>query len=179
MVLGVDKLLEMVKEKKLVENLCDRELDNPEGAGFDLRISELYKVVGDGFLGIEERKTPEMELVAKFEEGKKTEVVIKPGEYYVLQTMEKVNLPKDMIGLFRPRATLFRFGVTLFTGKVDPGYCGPLNFGIMNNGNTDFRLEMGARIAFAIFHKVDGKTGLYRGQWQGGRVTTEAKEKQV
>ena len=36
-VVGVDRLLQLVKEKKLVENLAERELTNPEGAGFDIR----------------------------------------------------------------------------------------------------------------------------------------------
>ena len=49
MIIGVKKLLELVKEKKLVENLSERELKNPEGAGFDIRIGELYKVKGKGF----------------------------------------------------------------------------------------------------------------------------------
>ena len=38
MILGPAKLLELVHKKKLVEGLSDRELTNPEGAGFDLRL---------------------------------------------------------------------------------------------------------------------------------------------
>jgi hypothetical protein len=30
-----------------------------------------------------------------------------------------------------------------------------------------------------MFSEVKGDSNLYRGQWQGGRVTTEKKEKQV
>jgi hypothetical protein len=37
MILGPVLLLKLVKEKKLVEHLAERELTNPEGAGFDLR----------------------------------------------------------------------------------------------------------------------------------------------
>ncbi len=39
--IGTKELLKLVKKKKLVENLCDRELQNPEGTGFDLRIVHL------------------------------------------------------------------------------------------------------------------------------------------
>ena len=56
MILGIKKLHELVKEINLVEGLCEREMNNPEGAGFDLRLGEVYELVGDGFLGIEERK---------------------------------------------------------------------------------------------------------------------------
>lgn len=58
MILGVSELLRLVREKKLVENLSERELTNPEGAGFDLRIGALYRVNGKGFLGVTERETP-------------------------------------------------------------------------------------------------------------------------
>ena len=51
MVLGPKKLLQLVKTKKLVENLSERELTNPEGAGFDLRLGEVYKISGNAFLG--------------------------------------------------------------------------------------------------------------------------------
>jgi hypothetical protein len=40
-------------------------------------------------------------------------------------------------------------------------------------------LEMGARLIHAQFHAVSGASNLYRGQWQGGRVTTGGTEKQV
>jgi hypothetical protein len=38
-------------------------LKNPEGAGFDLRVGEIYKIKGKGFLGVEERETPNAEKV--------------------------------------------------------------------------------------------------------------------
>ena len=59
MVLGIKELLKLVKESNLVENLSERELTNPEGAGFDLRLGELYKLQGGkAFLGEFERETP-------------------------------------------------------------------------------------------------------------------------
>jgi len=87
MVIGIKKLLELVKEKDLVQNLSQRELKNPEGAGFDLRIGELYKIKGRGFLGIEQRETPEMELIAKYEEGKIIKVELEPRTYYAMKTI--------------------------------------------------------------------------------------------
>ncbi|PIW95263.1 MAG: hypothetical protein COZ85_00805, partial [Candidatus Moranbacteria bacterium CG_4_8_14_3_um_filter_34_16] len=70
MILGIKKLHELVKEQKLVENLCEREMNNPEGAGFDLRLGEVFEIEGDGSLGIEERQTPEIKSVAKFNPDK-------------------------------------------------------------------------------------------------------------
>jgi len=38
---------------------------------------------------------------------------------------------------------------------------------------------MGARFVHIQFSEVKGGGSMYRGQWQGGRVTTKKKEKQV
>ena len=40
-------------------------------------------------------------------------------------------------------------------------------------------IELGARIVHILFYEVKAGGTLYRGQWQGGRVTAAKKEKQV
>lgn len=179
MVLGVEELLKLVKEKEIVKNLSERELKNPEGAGFDLRIGELYEVQGGGFLGIEERETPEMKLVAKYEKKENLKIEIKPHTYYTLKTVESVNMPDDLLAIMTPRSTLFRSGIYIFGGQTPPGYKGGLTMGLYNFRNEKFYLEMGARVVHIMFFEVKGKSNLYRGQWQGGRVTTDKKERQV
>jgi deoxycytidine triphosphate deaminase len=179
MVLGVKKILELVREKKLVENLSERELKNPEGAGFDLRVGELYKISGRGFLGVEERETPEMELIAKYEEEKVVKVGLEPSVYYALKTIENVNMPDDLLAIMTPRSTLFRSGVYIFGGQAPPGYKGGLVMGIYNFRDVPFELEMGSRVVHIMFFQVEGESNLYRGQWQGGRVTTQKRENQV
>ncbi len=179
MILGVSELLRLVREKNLVENLSERELTNPEGAGFDFRIGVLYCVKGRGFLGIKDRETPEIEEVISYSSTEKRSITLEPNVYYLMKTVEKVNTPLNIAILFRPRSTLYRSGIALFTGNVSPGYVGELNFGIMNIRNESFVLEMGARVCHAMFYKVTGETNAYRGQWQGGRTTTDGKEKQV
>lgn len=182
MVVGQSELKKLVREKKLVENLSERERKNPEGAGFDIRVGEVYQISGDGFLGVDDRKTPKEKLVAKYKNGKKTRFSVKPGEFYLVKTIEKVNTPRDMTIYTFARSTLFRSGITLLLTQTAPGYSGQLVFGLKNLGPCDFVLELGARIAHIQFHKVSEETSeknLYRGQWQGGRVATKRKERQV
>ena len=70
-------------------------------------------------------------------------------------------------------------GLMIFTANVSPGYKGELVFGIINLGLCEIKIELGSRVVYAMFFEVKGKSNLYRGQWQGGRVTTKKKEKQV
>lgn len=180
MVLGVDKLIELVQKEKLVEGLCERELTNPEGAGFDLRMGEIFSIKGEGFLGIENRNTPDLEKIAEFHDKKEEEFfTFEPGKYYLITTIEKVNLSSSLIAFIVSRTTLFRSGIALFNGAVSPGYSGKLTFALCNLGQQNIKVALGARIVHITFQQVEGSSNLYRGQWQGGRVTTEGEEKQV
>jgi deoxycytidine triphosphate deaminase len=179
MILGIKELHRLVKEDNLVENLCEREQNNPEGAGFDLRMGEIFEISGDGYLGIEERHTPESKSVAKYDEGENNSFVFEPRKYYLIKTAEKVNLPIDLMAIIFPRTTLFRSGLALFNGQVAPGYSGELTFGLCNLGKSDIKIDLGARVVHITFHQVLGEGNQYRGQWQGGRVTTDGKETQV
>ena len=179
MILGTDILLKLVREKNLVENLDEREINNPEGAGFDLRIGEIYLIEGDAFLGIEERKTPESKILAKYESGKRNFFTIKPGEFYLGKTIERLNIPENITVNFKPRTTTFRSGLIIRTGNVAPGYKGEIVFALKNESNCKIEIEMGARILHAQFYLIKGKVNLYRGQLQVGRVTASKLEKQI
>lgn len=179
MILGINKLLELVKENSLIENLCDKELNNPTGAGFDLRINEIFEFTSGGMLGIHERHTPETKSLAKFEDKEEKFVNLEPNKWYVVQTVEKVNCPKNLVGFVFPRSTLYRSGILLRGGVVDPGYSGKLAFGLINMNDTPFRLEIGSRLANISFFEVKGEANPYQGKWQGGRVSTPEKEKQI
>ncbi len=179
MILGPKKLLELVNSIQLVEALSERELTNPEGAGFDLRLGEVYKISGDAFLGETHRKTAEIELIQSYKEGETRAVVIEPGDFLLTKTIENVNMPNDLTASITPRSTTYRSGLMLRTGNVPPGYRGGLTFGLKNEGPIAVTIEMCARFVHIQFSEVDGGWNMYRGQRQGGRVSATKKEKQV
>lgn len=179
MIIGPKKLLQLVKKVKLVEDLAEREFTNPEGAGFDLRLGEVFAIKGKAFLGVNERETPKVSSKIKYQRSKRNSITIKPGDFYLISTIEKVNLPQDITANFKPRTTTFRSGLFIRTGNVAPGYKGKLTFGMKNEGPVPVTLELGCRIVHVQFEWVDGGGSLYRGQWQGGRITTKRREKQV
>lgn len=180
MILGMSEIQRLIKTVKLVENLSDREKNEPEGTVIDLRLARLYRLSGKGFLGILERETPDTKEVVAFKEDKAQKFTINPGEYYLTETIESLNLPLNIAALFQPRSTLFRSGLILRTGFANPGYHGPLFFGLYNAGQCKFDIELGARYCSVYFMEVKGQIkNAYRGQWQGGRITTSGKERQI
>lgn len=188
MILGLDEVLKRVKEDNLIENLGDRDLNNPEGVGLDLRLGTVNKIIeggafigADGKTGLGKRKGVKTEEIAKFNQDSKRQAyfIVKPGEYYLVQTVEKVNTPQDLMPVIYTRSSLFRAGILLLNSKTDPGYSGILTMGLTNLSPFDVRIQLGARIANMVFFKIEGKTVSYRGQHQGGRVSPIEEERQV
>jgi deoxycytidine triphosphate deaminase len=189
MIIAPKKLFELNEKYRLIENMSEREA-NPEGVGIDVRVGEVYRLKGDGFLGVTERKSPDLELIADIKRGDRY-VILEPDEFVLVKTMERVNIPAERIVVeegkppvlimqdVRPRSTLQRCGIYFIGTKTDPGYSGELTYALKNVGGSRFKLELGARFANIIFHTVLGD--LYRsydGQWKGGRVSTGGKETQ-
>ncbi len=187
-IVGLDSLLKLVKEKNLVENLGKRELNNPEGNGFDLRLGAVHKIVeggayieADGGVGLGRRKGVKTETIAEFKpDSSEQEIItIKPGEYFLVSTYETVNMPEDLSAYAYPRSSLQRSGLLLLVTDVDPGYKGTLAFGLTNLGPFEVKLQLGARFCNIVFTKIEGQTANYRGQHQGGRVSPDKEERQV
>ncbi|MBN1263713.1 MAG: hypothetical protein JW991_05150 [Candidatus Pacebacteria bacterium] len=187
-VLGLDVIKKRIKKEKLVENLGQRELKNPEGVGLDLRLGEVHKIIkGGAFIEADQKKSlglrqgVETKLVARYqkEQNPQAEITLGPGDYYLVLTLESLNTPPDLMPVIYPRSSLFRAGLLLLNTKIDPGYQGPLTFGLANLSSFEVKLQLGARICNLVFFKIEGKTINYRGQHQGGRVSFTKKERQV
>jgi deoxycytidine triphosphate deaminase len=190
---GQDAISKRIEEAKLIQNLGKRDLETPEGCGRDLRLGVIYEIVepliedelpfieADGAAGQGLRKGVKTRELARFQENsdKQEFVTVQPGQYRLVETVESVNTPRDLMPMVYPRSSLQRAGLLLITTKTDPGYSGPLTFGLKNEGPIGVRLQMGARIGNMVFYQIEGETISYRGQHQGGRVTSNEIERQV
>jgi dCTP deaminase len=187
-VLGIDEVLRRVREEGLVSDLGARELENPEGVGVDLRLGQVHVISeggafieADGAAGLGKRKGVQTKLLTEWQSDADEQkfVSIEPGNYYVVRTIEGVKTPLDVMPMVYPRSTLFRVGLQLLVTKTDPGYEGPLAFGLKNLSDFPVQLQLGARIANIVFHNIEGRGTAYRGQHQGGRVAIHEEERQV
>jgi deoxycytidine triphosphate deaminase len=176
MIISPLDILPLVREGRIIDGLSERELNKPEGIGFDLSLKEVHRLAsGGGYLGTTRRNTVPVEPVDPNNEGVFS---IHPAQCYIFTTVETFSLPPGIACLFHPRSTLFRSGVFLQNSSVPPGYVGPLNLSVHNASAHDFKIEKGARFLHAILFEVTGKSNEYAGQWQGGRVTTTKPEEQ-
>ena len=164
-VIGYEEILKLMKEKSLIENVDEK---NIQPSGIDLRVKRIYRLKDGGYLGTNDRRTPDVESVSDRIGEKFT---LGPNEFVLVETMEKVNMPKDVMALILPRSSLFRCGVSLHTAVVDPGFKGTLTFGMKNLSEFPFEIEIGSKIGQIVFETVKGNVKLYDGKYQGGKVT--------
>lgn len=177
MIYSPESLLEEIRKGNIIRNLSDRELYTPEGVGFDLRIASLAVIdSGSGSLRIGTRRTPKANTIPWDKNGC---AQLKPNSTYLVVTYEEFELPPNLAALFFPRSTLFRSGILFQSSVLPSGYIGPMTFSLTNTGYEAFEIEQGARFAHTILTSVSGSVGLYKGQWQGGRVTQPDDEEQV
>jgi deoxycytidine triphosphate deaminase len=192
MILSALKVLELNSRYNLIEGLSERELENPEGTILDLRVGQIHNIIGESLLGVNERYSSKIETIGDVKKDGYKRFTIKPGEYYLVTTMEIIHSPSEkvkydeslpegyIIPKVFPRTSLQRGGISMHFSNTNPGYKGPLTFGIKNLGNQDFIFELGARMFSIEYVGVVGNIKrTYSGQHQGGRVTSDGKiEKQ-
>jgi dCTP deaminase len=68
-----------------------------------------------------------------------------PGQFVLAQTLEKVFMPPDLVGLVEGRSTYARVGVTIHVTapKIDPGFQGHITLEMANFGKVPVELRAG------------------------------------
>lgn len=190
MVLGADRILELIRvgvevedhetralvTRPLIEFLSQEQVEGIEGTTIDLRLGAIYRPVGSARLMRETRVTPEIAKVIDSATTPDGMYCIRPGEYLLFQTIERINLPKDLFAYIRPRTTMIRSCIPLETAFISPNYQGRLTVGMKHQGEHDVEIQMGFRIICIAFMPIDGSAVPYRGVWQGDRISTNGKE---
>jgi deoxycytidine triphosphate deaminase len=193
MKLSAIKVLELNEKYNLIEGLSEICLNNPEGVDLELRVGSVEKILGPSFLGVTDRSSAKTEIIGDIEKDGNKRIALHSGDCFLVKTMEKINCPGEKIVYdknkkpsyiipdIKPRVSLQKAGVSLLCSTTNPGYSGPLVFGISNNSNYDFEFELGARMFKILWEPVIGDIKrVYSGQHQGGRTTSQGDlEKQV
>lgn len=93
--------------------------------------------------------------IIELEQGQYFELL--PGEYVIVSTLEKVQVPNDLMAVLYPRSSTNRKGLSVdLTGIVDSGYSGQLAIPIRNNTSSQvIKLYPGERFCQIVFDKLD------------------------
>jgi dCTP deaminase len=96
------------------------------------------------------------------------DVILFPGRRFILaSTIEKFNMPVDIIGIVHDKSTWARRGVAVQNTVIEPGWRGYLTLEITLHRMNFVRIKRGAGIAQIIFHRIDNNViNPYEGKYQ-------------
>jgi len=103
-----------------------------------------------------------------FEHEKNSEIVIYPNERVLMCTIEKLQLPTDIIGIVGLKSTFSRLGLQANMGLIDPGFSGRLTLEVLGS-SFPICLYAGESIFHVAFASLkpaatQGYMGKYRNQ---------------
>ena len=138
-VLLSDRIKYYVDTHRMIDPFVEESL---EPAGYQMRVGEIYYHGGDKH---------------SLSEGEYLE--IEPYDVAVIQTAERVRIPRFMIARWNIKVKLAYRGL-LWVGaaQVDPGYVGHLACPIYNLSRETVRLRKGAKLALIDFVKTTSYT---------------------
>jgi len=92
------------------------------------------------------------------------------NDYEVVRLNEEFHLPSDVFAILFPRSTMFRNGIIVECGVVEPGYQGrpvvAIYSPILDMSRELIILDKGSRVVQAIFFKANSAS-TYNGSYQG------------
>lgn len=71
--------------------------------------------------------------------------LLRPGKFVLAQTLERVFIPSDVVGLVEGRSSWARLGITIHitAPKIDPGFNAPITLEMANFGSLPVNLRAG------------------------------------
>jgi len=102
----------------------------------------------------DEREMDEYVEETVVEEG--ADYVLHPGDFVLGTTIERVEIPDDLIAHVQGRSSLGRLAVVIHAtaGVVDPGYRGQITLELSNLGAAPVALTPGMRISQVLFTEL-------------------------
>ncbi|OGE73842.1 MAG: dCTP deaminase [Candidatus Doudnabacteria bacterium RIFCSPLOWO2_02_FULL_42_9] len=128
----------------------------------DLRLGNdfiLYRSTSHSVIDARDKKIPDgiEEKISVAEDG---DFVIRPRDFVLGSTLEKIELPASIAGRLEGKSSLGRLGLVIHStaGKVDPGFKGNLVLEITNIGTVPIVLHPGMRICQLLFEQLSSPT---------------------
>lgn len=86
-----------------------------------------------------------------------TSIAINPGDFVLTTTMERVELPSNLVGIVNGKSSLGRLGLLIHAtaGFIDPGFKGQITLELSNVSRTRLVLESGMRVGQLTFQLLD------------------------
>jgi dCTP deaminase len=149
----------------------------------DLRIDRYFRVFRNDTTPFIDPKQPQEDLteLVEVEDGKA--FILHPGEFVLASTLERVELPADVVARLEGKSSLGRLGLLIHStaGFVDSGWRGNLTLELSNVSNLPIAIYPGMRIGQISFLQMTSAaeapygSGAARSKYQGQKGPTPSR----
>ena len=132
---------------------------DPKGlqpSSVDLRLDRWFRVFRNHSMGHIDVKTNLEELTDLIETDDDDPFILHPGEFVLGSTLERVEVPDDLVARLEGKSSLGRLGLLIHStaGFVDAGFAGQLTLELSNVANLPITLYPGMKIGQISFQQM-------------------------
>ena len=154
MILSDRSIREAIAAGRLNIEPFDPRLIQP--SSIDVRLDSKFLVFRNTKRAYIDVKQPAEDLMEMIEVPPEEPMFLHPHEFVLGNTVERVQIPDDLVARLEGRSSLGRLGVVIHStaGFIDPGYAGHITLEISNLANLPIALYPGMRIGQLSFVRM-------------------------
>jgi len=122
----------------------------------DVRVDRFFRVFHNARYPFIDVKEPQEELTELVEIDDERPFILHPGEFVLGSTLERVQLPDDLVARLEGKSSLGRLGLLIHStaGFVDPGWDGHVTLELSNVANLPITIYYAMKIGQLSFVRL-------------------------
>ncbi len=122
----------------------------------DVRVDRYFRVFHNARYPYIDVKEPQDQLTEEVEIGDDEPFILHPGEFVLGSTLERVQLPDDLVARLEGKSSLGRLGLLIHStaGFIDPGWDGHVTLELSNVANLPITIYHGMKIGQISFMQM-------------------------
>src|SRR5919201_4212238 len=181
MVLSDRTIRRLLAEGRIGIEPLDETLVQPSSV--DVRVDRYFRVFHNARYPYIDVKQPQDELTELVEVKGEQPFILHPGEFVLGSTLERIQLPDDLVGRLDGKSSLGRLGLLIHStaGFIDPGWDGHVTLELSNVANLPITIYPEMKIGQLSFVQLSeaaqrpyGSAGI-GSKYQGQRGPTPSR----
>src|SRR3954454_10180909 len=151
MVLSDATIARLLAEGRIEIDPYDETLLQPSSV--DVRVDSLFRVFHNARYPFIDVKQQQEDLTELVEIDGERPFILHPGEFVLGSTLERIQLPDDLVARWEGKSSLGRLGLLIHStaGFVDPGWDGHVTLELSNVANLPITIYYGMKIGQLSF----------------------------
>ena len=151
MILSDRTIKRLLGEGRIEIDPYDEALVQPSSV--DVRVDRWFRVFRNSRYPYIDVKQEQEELTELVEIDDETPFILHPGEFVLGSTLERIQLPDDLVARLEGKSSLGRLGLLIHStaGFIDPGWDGHVTLELSNVANLPITIYFGMKIGQISF----------------------------